>query len=183
MRHRNIVTMAVMLWSYISSTNAPSYGTGLVGPEISLQVLLGWSLICPTIPCIRPLAMRFTTGGAIVLAGETRNTGDAPSTTRSHTDSQILRKRHSQFPGDSQPQQQDEIELNPYASERSASAIRTSDDDGGHDSMNSCVAGQGAIHVSRQYEVFTEGITNKNETRGMAFPVSSKAAVTSNRGI
>jgi hypothetical protein len=175
--------MTVMLWSYISSVNASPYGTGLVGLETSLQVLLGWSLSCPTIPCIRPLAMRFTTGGAIVLDGGTRNTGDAPSTTRSHTDSQGLRRRHSQFPKGSQPQEQDEIELNPYASERSASAVRTSDDDDGHDSMKSCVAGQGTIHVSRQYEVFTEGITNKNETRSRAFPVSSKAAVTSNGGI
>ena len=171
--------MTVMLWSYISSVNATSYGTGLVGLETSLQVLLGWSLICPTIPCIRPLAMRFTTGGAIMLDGGTRNTGDAPSTTRSHTDSQGLRRRHSQFPKASQPQEQDEIELNPYALERSASAIRASDDDDGHDSMKSCVVDPGAIHVSRQYEVFTEGITDDNETRSMAFPVPSKAVVTS----
>lgn len=127
--------MAVMLWSYISSKNATPYGTGLVGLEISLQVLLGWSLICPTIPCIRPLAMRFTTGGAIVLAGETQTTGDEPSTTRSHTDLHGLPRRHSQYLKGSQQQEQDEIELNPHVIDRSASAIRISHEDDGHDNI------------------------------------------------
>jgi len=172
--------MAVMLWSYTSSKNDVPYGTGLVGLEISLQVLLGWSLICPTIPCIRPLAMRFTTGGAIVLVGETRSTGDAPSTTRSHTDSQGFHRRHSQFPKPSQQQEQDEIELNPYAPARSVSANRASDDYDGLESTESCVVSQSVIHVSRQYEVFTEGIKSEAGTRDSAFPASSKAAVTSN---
>ena len=119
-----------------------------------------------------------------MLAGETRSTGDAPSTTRSHTDSQGLRRRHSQFAKGSQQQEQDEIELNPHVSDRSASATRTSDDDDdGHASIESCVARQDGIHVSHQYEVFTEGIENKSETQNMAFPVSSKTAVTSNSNI
>ena len=92
-----------------------------------------------------------------MLAGEPRTTGDTPSTTRSHTDSQGLRRRHPQFPTGSQQQEQDEIELNPNAPDRSASAARTSDDDEGHDSMESCTASQGGINVSRRYEVFTEG--------------------------
>lgn len=179
-RSRNIVTMAVMLWSYTSSKNAPPYGPGLVGLEISLQVLLGWSLICPTIPCIRPLAMRFTTGGAIVLVSETRNTGDAPSITRSHTDSQGFHRRHSQFPKPSQQQEQDEIELNPYAPARFVSANRARDDGDGPESIENCVVSEGGIHVSRQYEVFTEGIKSKAGTRNLAFPASSKVAVTSN---
>lgn len=115
-----------------------------------------------------------------MLAGETRNTGDDPSTTRSHKDSQGLRRRHSQFAKGSQQQEQDEIELNPRASDRSVSATRTSDDDDGQASIESRAASQGGIHVSRQYEVFTEGTKKNSETRNMAFPVSSKAAVTSN---
>ena len=165
-----------MLWLYISSTNASPYGTGLVGPEISLQVLLGWSLICPNIPCIRPLAMRFTTGGTIVLAGEPRNTGDISSTTRSHPDLQGLRKRHSQFAKSTQRQEQDEIELNPTGTDRPASTVRTSDDGDGQDSVEGCVASQGGIHVSRRYEVFTEGIKHQTETRTTAFPASSRSA-------
>jgi hypothetical protein len=168
-----------MLWSYISSTDARPYGTGLVGPEIALQVLIGWSLICPTIPCIRPLAMRFTTGGAIVLAGESRNTGDVPSTTRSHPGSQGLRKRHSQFAKSSQRQEQDEIELNPTRADRSAPTTRTSDDDDGQDSVEGCVANQGGIHVSRRYEVIIEGTKHQSETRTTAFPATS-GAVASN---
>lgn len=169
--------MTVMLWSYISSTNATPYGTGLVGPEISLQVLLGWSLICPTIPCIRPLAMKFTTGGAIVLAGETRITGEAPSTSRSQADLQGLCRRRSQFRKSAQQQEHDEIELNQYTPERSASTIRTSDDDNGQGSFESCVASQAGIHVSRRYEVLTEGIKNKSETRNADFPAPSKTVV------
>ena len=127
--------------------------------------------------------MRFTTGGAVVLAGETRTTGDEPSTTRSHTDLQGLRGRHSQYLKGSQQQEQDEIELNPHAIDRSASATRISNEDDGHDSIGSCVASQGGIHVSRQYEVFTEGVKSRAETRNIAFQPYSKAAVTSDGGL
>jgi len=173
MRRRNIVTITVMLWSYISSMDVSPYGTGLVGHEISLQVLLGWSLICPTIPCIRPLAMRFTTGGAVVLAGEFRNTGDAPSTTMSNTDSRGLRKRHSQFPRDSQQQEHDEIELGPNAADRIVPIAEAGGDDTAHDAVESCAAGHNGIHVSRQYEVFIEKTKNKSETRYMPYSMPS----------
>jgi hypothetical protein len=124
--------------------------------------------------------MKFTTGGAIVLAGEARNTSDDPSTMRSHTDSHGLCRRRSKFSKGSQQQEQDEVELNPYTPDRSASATRTSDDDDGHGSTESCVASQGGIHVSRQYEVSTEGTKNKSETRNGAFPSTSEVVVTSN---
>lgn len=161
-----------MLWSYISSMNKSPNGTGLVNLEISLQVLLGWSLICPTIPCIRPLAMRFTTGGAVVLAGETHGTGHASSAIRSYTDPQGLHKHRLTFPKGPRRQEQDEIELNPR--DRPTSTIRASDDDG-QGSIGSCLASKGGIHVSRRYEVLTEGISNKPGTRNKNFPASSEA--------
>lgn len=158
-----------MLWSYISSVNQSPDGTGLVGLEICLQVLLGWSLICPTIPCMRPLAMRFTTGGAIVLAGGSFNTGTGPSMTKSYPDSQGCRQRRSHVPN-FQQQEQDEIELNPRFPDKPASTIRTSEGDEQR-SIESHVASQGGIHVSREYEVFSQEM--KYDSGRAAFPASS----------
>ncbi|KAM0714281.1 hypothetical protein Q7P37_010068 [Cladosporium fusiforme] len=170
----NVVTVGFMLWSYISSMHDSPDGTGLVGLEICLQVLLGWSLICPTIPCMRPLAMRFTTGGAIVLAGEaSNNTGTGPSTTRSHTDSQGCRKRRSHLANFPKKQEQDELELNPKVPEGPASTIRTSDDDE-QESIGSCIGSRDGIHVSRRYEVSTEETKNKSEIGNMVFGASSR---------
>ena len=118
-----------------------------------------------------------------MLVGETRNTGDAPSTTRSHTDSQGFHRQHSQFPRPSQQQEQDEIELNPNAPARFVTANSARDDDDGPESIGNCVVSEGGIHVSRQYEVFSEGIKSKAGTRNLTFPASSKAAVTSNGNI
>lgn len=162
-----------MLWSYISSMNESPDGTGLVGLEICLQILLGWSLICPTIPCMRPLAMRFTTGGAIVLAGEASHTGTAPSTTRSFTKPKGFRKRRSHPPTLCEQREQDEIELNPKASVRPASTVRTSDDDR-EGSTESCGVGQGVIHVSRRYEVSTEEAKNTFGITNRVVPASPK---------
>lgn len=159
-----------MLWSYISSMNENPDGTGLVGVEICLQVLIGWSLICPTIPCMRPLAMRFTTGGAVVLAGEASNTG-----TGSHVESQNFRKRRSHLLSLPKQQAQDELELNPKVPDRPASTIRTSDEDG-QASIASYLPCEGSIHLSRRYEVFTEEIKNESEIKNMAFPAPSGVA-------
>lgn len=158
-----------MLWSYISSVNQSPDGTGLVGLEICLQVLLGWSLICPTIPCMRPLAMRFTTGGAIVLAGESVNTGTGPSMTKSYPGSRRCRPSRSHIPN-SQQQEQDELELNPRVSDKPASTIRTSGGDE-QGSIKSHVVSQGGIHFSREYEVYTQEM--KYDSGKTAFPASS----------
>jgi hypothetical protein len=161
-----------MLWSYITSMNKSPDGTGLVGLEICLQVLLGWSLICPTIPCMRPLAMRFTTGGAIVLAGEASDPGTGPSTTGSYKDQLSFRKRRSHLPNFPKQQEQDELVLNPRNPGRPTSMIRSSDDDG-QGSSDSYVAAQGGIQVSRWFEVSTEEIKSKSWVKGMAYPASS----------
>jgi hypothetical protein len=170
-RHRNVVTLIVMLWSYTSSMNNSPDGTGLVGLEICLQVLLGWSLICPTIPCMRSLAMRFTTGGAIVFAGEEINSETVPSTLKSHTNPRGFRKRRSYLTNFPKQLEQDELELNPRKPDRPTSTIRTSDGDG-QGSMETCTAGPGGNQVSRRYEVFTEEIRSKSEFRNMAIPAS-----------
>ena len=110
-----------------------------------------------------------------MLAGEARDTGDAPSTTRSYTDLQGLRRRYAQFPKGVQRQEQDEIELNPIAPDRPASTARTSDDDDGQSGIEGCGASQGGIHVSRRYEVFTESTRNKGEPRTLASTASAQA--------
>lgn len=167
-RSRNLVTVIVMLWSYISSMNETPDGTGLVGVEICLQVLIGWSLICPTIPCVRPLAMRFTTGGAIVLASEASDTLTGPSATRSYRNSQGFRKRRSHLLSFPEQQVQDELELIPNKPDRLPSTTRTSDEDR-QASIVSHLTSEGGIHVSRRYEVSTEETNDKSEIRNMAF--------------
>lgn len=81
-------------------------------------------------------------------------------------------KRRSHLPDFPERQEQDELELNPKGPDRSASTIRISDDDG-QESVESYVASQGGIHVSRRYEVSTEEIKNMSEIRNMALPASS----------
>jgi hypothetical protein len=123
------------------------------------------------------LVMGFTTGGTIVLVGKASNVGIGPSATESYPKSQGFRKRRSHLPNLPAQQEQDELELNPNVLDRPASTIRTSDDSR-QGSIESYVASQEDVHVSRRYEVSTEEM-NRSEMRKMALSACS-GAVTSN---
>ncbi|KXT11878.1 hypothetical protein AC579_5190 [Pseudocercospora musae] len=64
----SIPVAAVALRLYVRLHEVGSDGTGIVGFLCALEVLLGWSLICVTIPIGRPMALRFHTNGTLILS-------------------------------------------------------------------------------------------------------------------
>ncbi|EME87002.1 uncharacterized protein MYCFIDRAFT_86519 [Pseudocercospora fijiensis CIRAD86] len=64
----NIPVAAVALRLYVRFNQVGSDGTGIVNFLCALEVLLGWSLICVTIPIGRPMALRFHTNGTLILS-------------------------------------------------------------------------------------------------------------------
>lgn len=63
----NIPIAAVAASTYSTFIRSGEDGIGIVNFLVVMEILLCWSLICPTIPCVRPMALRFTTHGLIVL--------------------------------------------------------------------------------------------------------------------
>lgn len=63
----SIPIAALALRLYVRFAHSGNDGTDIVSFLCAMEVLLGWALICVTIPIGRPMALRFHTNGTLVL--------------------------------------------------------------------------------------------------------------------
>ncbi|KAK3076061.1 hypothetical protein LTR53_000001 [Teratosphaeriaceae sp. CCFEE 6253] len=104
----DIVLLGLVVSQYSSSARSNSSGTGLVGFIVSLDSLLCWDLIYPTIPCLRPTALSYATGGVKATIG-------SDSGSRTYNTSHNERRSTELF-SQSKKLETDEVPLRPMAS-------------------------------------------------------------------
>ena len=123
MECRDLVLLCLVISQYTSSMRNKPSGTGLVGFLVFLNSSLCWNLISPTIPCLRPTALSYATGGVKATIGSS-------SASRSYNISNNERRSTGIF-SQSKILQTDEMPLRPIASrsERNHTSVAPSNED------------------------------------------------------
>lgn len=75
----NLLAIALALRFWTAFIEHGQDSIDLVEPLVCLQVFLCWSVVSVTIPCLRPIALKFTTHGTIIL-GESGSSAPASTT-------------------------------------------------------------------------------------------------------
>lgn len=146
---RDFVPVALAIWLYTSSIHDGSSGTGLVNFLTALEASLCWDLIYPTIPCLRPTALSYATGG--VKATQTRG---GSSRTPTYGISHGSRNHTGQF-SSSKQLETDELPLRPIASrEGNYTSVGVSNEDTSESTHTTYApAGSGSIQVRQEVEI------------------------------
>ncbi|KAK0258365.1 hypothetical protein LTR91_026580, partial [Friedmanniomyces endolithicus] len=105
----DFVFFSLIIWQYTFSSRHRSSGVGLVGFLVSLNASLCWNLIYPTIPCLRPTALSYATGGVKASSG-------SRSSTRNYDVSHSFRGNYARF-SEGRQMEGDEIPLRPIDSQ------------------------------------------------------------------
>ncbi|KAK3646443.1 hypothetical protein LTR56_008541 [Elasticomyces elasticus] len=118
-------------------------GTGLVGFLVFLDASLCWNLIYPTIPCLRPTALSYATGGVKATMGST-------SASRSHNLSNNERRTTGMF-SQSKRLETDEVPLRPLDSrdDQHTSSVAASNEGDNHMQLTP----PQTIRITQEYEV------------------------------
>ncbi|KAK5678204.1 hypothetical protein LTS10_009374 [Elasticomyces elasticus] len=139
----DLVLLSFASSQYSSSIpNSPS-GTGLVGFLVFLDASLCWNLIYPTIPCLRPTALSYATGGVKATMGST-------SASRSHNLSNNERRTTGMF-SQSKKLETDEVPLRPLDSrdDQHTSSVAASNEGDNHMQLTP----PQTIRITQEYEV------------------------------
>ena len=148
---RDFIPIGFIIWQSSSSfSNAPS-GTGLVGFIVALHSSLCWDLIYPTIPCLRPTALSYATGG-LKDTGQGSSGGSRGYPGGYASGHSRRANKSGTFPSShSKGMDADEVPLRPIPSREGHYASASAGYEGDGASGNSR-----SIHVTQEYHVVTK---------------------------
>ncbi|KAK3113091.1 hypothetical protein LTR53_009939 [Teratosphaeriaceae sp. CCFEE 6253] len=146
----DLVLLGIVISQYTHSFPSKPSGTGLVGFLVSLDSSLCWTLIYPTIPCLRPTALSYATGGVKATVGSN-------SASRSYNISHPSSHRTTELFSQSKRLDTDEVPLRPVVAD--AEGNHTNVAAGNHEReetvSNHASSDPRSIRITHEYQVST----------------------------